>query len=190
MISRGAVISRPVKTGETPPNEWDMAHVCPVHPVADGQVVDAHGNVLDQSSFGIQFRFPIQSCGLPVRQDPARLGRIGRSQLGSIGFGIPDLGSWSRTRRKRRDGTRLGEDCLAQSTPGDVPVRTRATSTAAGLGLVADRLEGLLGRLEVIALKLDPPLLHRAARPAGVLEAGAERVEVVRFRVKAGDHRD
>jgi hypothetical protein len=27
MISRSAVISRPVKTGETPPNEWDMAHV-------------------------------------------------------------------------------------------------------------------------------------------------------------------
>ena len=41
MISRSAVISRPVKTGETPPNEWDMAHVCPVHPVADGQVVVA-----------------------------------------------------------------------------------------------------------------------------------------------------
>jgi len=27
MISRSAVIGRPVKTGETPPNEWDMAHV-------------------------------------------------------------------------------------------------------------------------------------------------------------------
>jgi hypothetical protein len=25
MISRGAVISRPVKTGETPPNEWENA---------------------------------------------------------------------------------------------------------------------------------------------------------------------
>jgi hypothetical protein len=35
MISCSAVISRPVKTGETPPNEWDMAHVGPVHPVAD-----------------------------------------------------------------------------------------------------------------------------------------------------------
>jgi hypothetical protein len=45
MISRSAVISRPVKTGETPPNEWDMAHVRPVHPVANGQVVDAPGNV-------------------------------------------------------------------------------------------------------------------------------------------------
>ena len=103
----------------------------------------------------------------------ARFVVIGRSQLGSIGFGIPDLGSWSRTRRNRRDRMRLGEDGLAQSTPGDVPVRTRAASTAAGLGLVADRLEGLPGRLEVIALKLDPPVLHRAARTAGVLEAGA-----------------
>jgi hypothetical protein len=59
-----------------------------VHPVADGQVVDAHGNVVDQSSFGIQFRFPIQSCEMPVRQHPARLGRIARSNLGSIGFGV------------------------------------------------------------------------------------------------------
>ena len=55
MISRSAVISRPVNTGETPPNEWDMAHVRPVHPVGDGQVVDTHGNVVDQSSFGIPF---------------------------------------------------------------------------------------------------------------------------------------
>jgi hypothetical protein len=41
MISCSAVISRPVKTGETPPNEWDMAHVGPVHPVADGQVASS-----------------------------------------------------------------------------------------------------------------------------------------------------
>jgi hypothetical protein len=58
MISCSAVISRPVKTGETPPNEWDMAHVCPVHPVADGQVDDAHGSVVDQIPFGSQCRFP------------------------------------------------------------------------------------------------------------------------------------
>jgi hypothetical protein len=44
-----------------------------VHPVADGQVVDSHGIVVVQSSFGIQFRFPIQSCGLPVRRNPARV---------------------------------------------------------------------------------------------------------------------
>jgi hypothetical protein len=43
----------------------------------------------------------------------------------------------------------------------------------AGRGLVADLLEGLLDRLEVIALKLDPSLLYGAARTAGVLEAGA-----------------
>jgi len=67
----------------------------------------------------------------------------------------------------------VGEDCLAKSTPGDVPVQTRATSTVAGRGLVADLLEGLLDRLEVIALKLDPSLLYGAARTAGVLEAGA-----------------
>src|SRR5215469_2862838 len=91
----------------------------------------------------------------------------------------------------RRSGRRTRPTLnFPQSTPGDVPVRTRATSNAAGLGLVADRLEGLLSRLEVIALKLDPPVLHRAARTASVLEAGAQLVQVVRFRVKPGNHRD
>jgi hypothetical protein len=67
------VIGCQVKTGETPANEWNLARVRPVHPVADGQMVDAHSNVVDQCLFGIQFGIPIQSCGLPVRQNPARL---------------------------------------------------------------------------------------------------------------------
>ena len=76
MISRSAVISRPVKTGETPPNEWDMAHVCPVHPVADGQVVDAHGSVVDQIPFGSQCRFPFSHVD-------CRSGRTLRASVGS-----------------------------------------------------------------------------------------------------------
>ena len=101
-----------------------------------------------------------------------------RASVGSAEASWDQSASTSRTsevghrRAENAVNGRLREDGLAQSTPGDVPVRTRATSTAAGLGLVADLLEGLLGRLEVIALKLDPPVLHRAPRTAGVLEAG------------------
>jgi hypothetical protein len=86
MTSRSAAIGRPVKTGEPPPNAWDMAHVRPVHPVADGQVVDAHGSVVDQTPFGIRFRFPIPSCGLPVRQNLACFGLIDRctSEVSSL----------------------------------------------------------------------------------------------------------
>jgi hypothetical protein len=53
------------------------------------------------------------------------------------------------------------------------PGRPHEASPAAGPGLVADRLERPLGRLEVIALELDPPVLHRTARSAGVLEPRA-----------------
>ena len=65
-----------------------------------------------------------------------------------------------------------------------------AVSPAAGLGLVADRLERPLGCLEVISLKLDMPVLYRTARPAGVLEPRGQIAQVVFLRVKACDHRD
>jgi hypothetical protein len=36
--------------------------------------MDYRVGLADQTPFGIRFRFPIQSCGLPVRQDLACFG--------------------------------------------------------------------------------------------------------------------
>jgi len=66
----------------------------------------------------------------------------------------------------------------------------RYQSTGAGLGLVADRLERPLSRMEMITLKLDLPILHRTARTARVLEARGQFAQVVASCVKAGDYRD
>jgi hypothetical protein len=95
-----------------------------VHPVSDGQVVDAHGSVVAQSPFGIQFQFLIQSCGLPVRQNVARFGLIDQKDAGSILFARsspsrlpPSVCERLRVLDKNGTGRANAGTFAAQSTP-------------------------------------------------------------------------
>jgi hypothetical protein len=100
-----------------------------MHPDTDGQVIDAHGNVVDQSSFGIQFRYPIQSCGLPVRQNPARLGRIDRSVGRS-----PCARQSDRPKHHRINRDRVWSDRREQDRGGRVRVWTQYGGNSAIAG--------------------------------------------------------